>query len=606
MKNINLFYAVDDNYVPFLAVTIRSMLENASKDYNYNIKILYTSLSKENMEKVTKEFDGEAEIDFIDVRAELAEIKKSIPVRDYFSDATYYRMFIPMMFPELDKALYVDSDTIVVGDISELYNIDLEDNLVGAAPEGVIQELALCQEYVERVVGIDTYKEYFNAGILLMNLDKIRKEHIIEKFVQLLGMATYRIIQDEDYLNKLCKGKVKYFDANWNRMPVEKWKIHDTKSIKLIHYNLTFKPWIFDNVPYEEFFWKYAKKTSFYELIRKNKENVTNEKKEKLAHSHEQLIEAILSETTAIGDDWNEENAKKIMSKNDFEKKKKLKSRIEVMGRIQRFELNGTFDIDPENDPPAPELKPSDIEYIRKGLINKIKRSLADKIATSFFKKQIKTGNLIIKKVIGEENFNKIDSGAIVTCNHFNPFDSFTVESIYRRVRKDHSKKMYKVIREGNYTNFPGFYGFLFKNCDTLPLSSNSETMKKFLNSSSEILKNKELILMYPEQSMWWNYRKPKPFKSGAFTMAAKNNVPIIPVFITMEDSDKNGEDGLPIQEYTVHISNPIYSLEEKSVKENAEYLKEKNFEIWKNIYEVFYNKPLTYTTINGNIDEKK
>ena len=158
-------------------------------------------------------------------------------------------------------------------------------------------------------------------------------------------------------------------------------------------------------------------------------------------------------------------------------------------------------------------------------------------------------------------------------------------------------RKLYKVIREGNYTNFPGFYGFLFRNGDTLPLSSNKRTMIEFMKSVKTILGRGDFILIYPEQSLWWNYRKPKPLKSGAFKMAARSNVPIIPVFITMEDSNIIGSDGFPVQEYTLNISEPIYPDSNLSENENKEIMKNKNFEIWKNIYEDFYKKPLVYTT---------
>lgn len=78
------------------------------------------------------------------------------------------------------------------------------------------------------------------------------------------------------------------------------------------------------------------------------------------------------------------------------------------------------------------------------------------------------------------------------------------------------------MIREGNYTNFPGFYGMLMRNCYTFPLSSNRDTMKKFLSSMDTVLQHGDFMLVYPEQSMWWNYRKPKPLKKGAYTFAAK------------------------------------------------------------------------------------
>ncbi len=81
------------------------------------------------------------------------------------------------------------------------------------------------------------------------------------------------------------------------------------------------------------------------------------------------------------------------------------------------------------------------------------------------------------------------------------------------------------------------------------------------------ILQRGDFILIYPEQSLWWNYRKPKPLKDGAYKMATRNNVPIIPIFITMQDSEIIGEDGFPVQEYIVNIEEPIYPDTNKTEK---------------------------------------
>ena len=158
------------------------------------------------------------------------------------------------------------------------------------------------------------------------------------------------------------------------------------------------------------------------------------------------------------------------------------------------------------------------------------------------------------------------------------------------------NRKLYRVIKEGNYTSFTGFYGYLMRHCNTLPLSSNTDTMKKFIVAIEELLKDGNFILIYPEQSMWWNYRKPKPLKTGAYKFAARNHVPVLPCFITMQDSDIKGEDGFYIQEYTIHIEKPIYPVADKSIRENADKMMELNYECWKKIYEDTYQIPLTYT----------
>ena len=216
----------------------------------------------------------------------------------------------------------------------------------------------------------------------------------------------------------------------------------------------------------------------------------------------------------------------------------------------------------------------------------------------------MRNNKLIIKQINGIENMKNVKTGAMITCNHFNPFDSFTVEKVFRISGQSKSKKLYKVIREGNYTNFSGLYGFFFRNCDTLPLSSNKKTMVAFMKAVDTILKRKDFILIYPEQSMWWNYRKPKPLKDGAFKIAARNNVPVIPIFITMQDSEIIGDDGFPVQEYIVNIEEPIYPDEKLSEKENTNIMRDKNFEVWKKVYEEFYNMPLQYNTIKEDDKE--
>lgn len=287
-----------------------------------------------------------------------------------------------------------------------------------------------------------------------------------------------------------------------------------------------------------------------------------------------------------------------MLKKSNINNIEKSKDRLEVLEKIAKLEKEGRFDIDVENDPPTIELTPDKIDYLRKTSTDKIKTKVANMVGETFLKEQVRKNKLIIKDVKGIENINNVKTGAMITCNHFNPFDSFTIEQVLKMSEHAKNTKLYKVIREGNYTNFPGFFGFLFRNCDTLPLSSNKKTMTSFIKAVEEILKNKDFILIYPEQSMWWNYRKPKPLKDGAYRFATKNDVPVIPIFITMEDSNIIGDDGFSIQEYTVNISKPIYPDNSKTLKENIESMKKENFEIWKEIYEEFYGIPLEYTTI--------
>ena len=270
------------------------------------------------------------------------------------------------------------------------------------------------------------------------------------------------------------------------------------------------------------------------------------------------------------------------------------KDRLEVLERIKEYEKNGWWDKDVENDPPSKVLMPNEIDYLNKKLSSKIATFFANKSGTKFFEKMIKNNQLIIKKVNGIENLLAVQGGAIVTSNHFNACDNY---AIYRAMKPYFPRKfrLWKVIREGNYTNSPPPFGFVMRNCNTLPLSSNTETMKKFLTATKELLERGEKILIYPEQGMWWNYRKPRPTKNGAYSIAASNNVPIVPIFITMEDSEFVGPDGFNIQAYTINFMPAIYPNPEFNKKENVSYMQEENYRMCKECYEKFYQTPLTY-----------
>ncbi|MBQ8425906.1 MAG: 1-acyl-sn-glycerol-3-phosphate acyltransferase [Clostridia bacterium] len=272
----------------------------------------------------------------------------------------------------------------------------------------------------------------------------------------------------------------------------------------------------------------------------------------------------------------------------------KSPEKLKILERIENLEKQGIFDQDVEDDPETIELLPDQIDYLDKKLKNKILTRLTLRAGKKFFEGQIKCGNLVIKDIIGTENLlNLKKSGAIVTCNHFHPFDNYIIlKALMPCLKKG---RYYKVIREGNYTNPPKGFEMFMRHGDTLPLSQNRQTMRKFLEAVKVLLGKGNKVLVYPEQSMWWNYRKPKPLKNGAFNFAVTNNVPVIPLFITMEDTDKIDGDGFPIQAHTVHILPPIYPKEDASKAENINFLKEENYKAWVKVYEDFYKTPLKY-----------
>lgn len=271
----------------------------------------------------------------------------------------------------------------------------------------------------------------------------------------------------------------------------------------------------------------------------------------------------------------------------------KDKERLAVLARIDEYERKRWFNKDVENDPPTIPLTADKVDYLQKKLKNKILSRIINKKAYNFILDLIKNGQLVIKEIKGIENFEKLlDQGVILTCNHFNAFDNF---AIHNMVHPYIGTNLYKVIREGNFTSFPGLFGLFFRHCNTLPLSSNFSCMKLFIDAVATLLKKKQKILIYAEQGMWWNYRKPRPLTNGAFNLAVNSMAPVLPIFITMEDTDKIGSDGFPIQAYTINVLEPIYPDPNKSRKENIDYMRDKNYQMWKEVYEKFYGIPLEY-----------
>ena len=301
LNTIPIFFTVDDKYVPFLAVALQSLIENSSEKNYYLIKILYTSITEENQEKIKKYEKENVNIEFVDLNYYINKIKNKLYTRDYYSVTTYFRLFIPNLYPQYNKALYLDCDIVLLADVAELYNIDMGDNLVAAAPDDVIQKIEVFQEYVEKVVGVADYRNYFNAGVLLMNLDELRKFDFQEKFLYSLEKIKFAVAQDQDYLNRLCKGRVKIISNVWDKMPIS--NDTDTNDLKLIHYNLAFKPWHFEDILYKEYFWKYAKKTEFFDEIIKIRDNYTEEDRFNDKEGDKKLRKLAQKECDCVGDD---------------------------------------------------------------------------------------------------------------------------------------------------------------------------------------------------------------------------------------------------------------------------------------------------------------
>ena len=287
-KVIPIIFSTDDNYVPFLEITLRSIIANASKKYNYVVNVLNTGLNSERVAKVKMLENDNFKINFCDISEYVEPMKNKLKKLYHFSLATWYRLFIQSLFPQYDKVLYLDCDIIVLGDISKLYNIPLGNNLLGAARCHIVSDHPIFGQYAEVFCGVKR-KNYLQAGILVMNLKEFRKRDLENKFVYLINKYNFDVIDpDQGYLNAMCNGSVKILPNGWNKEAID---APLEGKLNIVHYALYKKPWQYDDVVNSQYFWSYAKDSPFYDEIISNKANFDDEAKSKKELANVEIVE---------------------------------------------------------------------------------------------------------------------------------------------------------------------------------------------------------------------------------------------------------------------------------------------------------------------------
>lgn len=287
-KIIPIFFATDDNYIPFLDVALRSLIKNASKKYKYEINILNTGIKAENISLIKLNENENFKILFRDITADVEPIKNKLKGLYHFSVAMYYRLFIENLFPQYDKVIYLDCDIVVLGDVSKLYNTYLGNNLVAGVTERIIYNHPVFSEYVRVAMNIEPIN-YINSGILVMNLKKFRECNIEEQFVYLLSMYNFDVVDpDQAYLNVLCRNKIKYLPNGWNKEPLDE---PAEGGLNIVHYALYKKPWQYDDILNVEYFWQYAKESPFYQKILDIRESFDDVKKSQKEKANVDIVE---------------------------------------------------------------------------------------------------------------------------------------------------------------------------------------------------------------------------------------------------------------------------------------------------------------------------
>lgn len=286
-KVVPVFLTINSAYASYAAAAIHSLTQHVNPDRYYRVIILHDGLNLANRWRLRNLVTKNVALQFKKMTHSLYLkaiatycMRRKKGAGDFFSSAVYYyRAFIPRLFPLYEKAVYIDSDTILRGDIGELFDIDLGDKALAAMVDPKVTVIPEFRDYVDNAVGVP-HDEYVNSGVLLMDLKKMRKIKYLSTMIELIRKYDADLVApDQDYLNVILKGQILFLDPKWNMEPVSDLP----RGTKLVHFNLFNKPWHYKNVPCEKLFWSAAKGTGFYGDL-KRQQAAFDEKKQKADH----------------------------------------------------------------------------------------------------------------------------------------------------------------------------------------------------------------------------------------------------------------------------------------------------------------------------------
>ena len=285
-QEVLVVLAANRFYAPVLFVCLRSLCSHTSPDRKYRVCIFHTDIDQVTAQRFQKELSGEnIRIDFWNVAAKIAGYH--LKGKGSITAETYYRFLILDVFRHDPKAIYLDADTIVCEDIAKLYDLQLGDCLLAAAPDvDVIGQYNGAnpdtRNYQEQTLRLDDPYGYIQAGVLVMNIRQLNRVTSARQLLTMAQQGDYRY-SDQDILNIVCQGRIRQLDLAWNvlmdgtpqRSAVIRYAPADLldayerarKHPRIIHYCGSPKPWEDPGQDFSEQFWETARQTPYYELL---------------------------------------------------------------------------------------------------------------------------------------------------------------------------------------------------------------------------------------------------------------------------------------------------------------------------------------------------
>lgn len=285
---VAVVFQTSNLFCPYAAVTIQSLIETATKQYNYDVIVTSLDINEENAMMISKMADG---IDNISIRVfNISKYRAQHPLTGNrrFGSETWTRVFLADMMPNYSKVIDLDSDMILRRDIGELYRTDVSQYYLAG-----VQDLFVFYSYYGSYIngkfkthlgtlGLTDPRDYVNAGCLIFNLDKIRNDYPLESILEVIKEKNFEILE-QDTFNYMFRGHILHLDMSWNYLvdsinitgyadknAPEDFKVrHDkaAQNIKLIHYAAPDKPWDHPENPYAIEFWETARHTAYYSTL---------------------------------------------------------------------------------------------------------------------------------------------------------------------------------------------------------------------------------------------------------------------------------------------------------------------------------------------------
>jgi lipopolysaccharide biosynthesis glycosyltransferase len=283
-------FCFNNQYAIPAAVAFRSLLENASKDYFYKLYVSHIDISVENQQKLKKielEFAEHASLEFLQMQDCFEDLWKKTGTKGHYSKDVFYKLMVPSLFPQYEKIIISDVDVVFLGDVAPSYcSFDAAEDIYVAGVGGVGKILHILDDYKKDFSSEEISKMVINAGYMVCNLNKMRKDNLESSFLKCYEMNYWRILQlEQDVINLCCYPKIKFLPLK-NMMCNYVYDLYHTdedfnndktfsalelreamESPILLHYPGHKKPWKEDCTKAEEWF-RYVIKTPFSEQFR--------------------------------------------------------------------------------------------------------------------------------------------------------------------------------------------------------------------------------------------------------------------------------------------------------------------------------------------------